>query len=422
MNYRQRELKNGVKLVTVPQPEALSVSLLVLVDAGAKNEDKKVSGISHFLEHMGFKGTQSHPSSMALASEFDALGANYNAFTSHDFTGYYVTVIPEKAEQAAELLADLYLNPVYSEEEINKEKGVILEEIKMYEDKPSSFVWDVFAEIAYGDTPAGRTVLGERGTVKNLSRSDLLAYRQKHYIAHATTIVAVGNFTEDKIIKLLEEKFSGFNGGQPHPYPEMVDGQSELNSKLVMRPINQAHLVLGFKSFNLFSDKIYALNVLAAILGGGASSRLFQKVREELGAAYYIGASQNSHIDHGFLTIYSGVDAVKTEEVVGVIMAELSKLKDELVTIEELNRVKDGIIGNLFLGLETPSDQTFFYGEQVIIGREVLTPNQYAEKIRAVTVEEIKILAQEIFVQEKLNLAIVGPELSLAEIKGKLVM
>jgi len=418
MEYRKRELKNGVKLVTVPQASALSVSILVLVDAGAKNEDKKIAGISHFIEHLGFKGTLNRPSSLDLASEFDALGANYNAFTSHDFTGYYVTVIPEKAEVAAELLADLYLNPLYPEEEIKKEKGVVLEEIKMYEDKPSSFVWDVFAETAYGDTPAGKTVLGDSETVASLTREDLLAYRQKHYLAHATTIVVVGNFAEAKLTKILENKFAGFNGGAAHPWPPMIDGQVEANYQLAVRPSKQAHLVLGFKSANMFDDKTYALDVLAAILGGGMSSRLFQKVRGELGAAYYIGASQNEHIDHGYLAIYAGIDAKRINEVLSVIGAELKLLKDELVSETELNRVKDGLVGNLFLGLETPSDQTYFYGEQVALGKEVLTPSAYADKIRAITASELKDLANEIFVDSRLNLAIVGPELDLAGIKS----
>lgn len=410
------ELANGVKLITVPQTGALSVSILVLVDAGAKNEDKKLAGISHFLEHMGFKGTGLRPSSMALASEFDALGANYNAFTSHDFTGYYVTVIPEKAEVATDLLADLYLNPLYPEEDIKKEKGVVLEEIKMYEDKPSSFVWDVFAELAYGDTPAGRTVLGERETVSGLTREDLIAYRKKNYLAHATTIVVVGNFAEDKLTKILQDKFSNFNGGAAHPWPPMIDGQTEAKYQLATRPIKQAHIVLGFKSVNIFDEKNYALNVLSAVLGGGMSSRLFQKVRDELGAAYYIGTSQNAHVDHGYLAVYLGTDSVRVKEVVLAIRDELIKLKNELVSETELNRVKDGLIGGIFLGLETPSDQTFFYGEQVVLGKEVLTPEQYADRIRKVTAEELQTLAKEIFVSEKLNLAIVGPEMDMTEI------
>lgn len=404
--------------MTVQEPSALSVSILVLVDAGGKNEDKKTAGISHFIEHLGFKGTVNRPSSLALASEFDALGANYNAFTSHDFTGYYVTVIPEKAEVAAELLADLYLNPLYPEEEIKKEKGVVLEEIKMYEDKLSSFVWDVFAETAYGDTPAGKTVLGDSETVASLTRDDLLAYRHKHYLAHATTIVVVGNFNEEKLVKILEAKFANFNGGAAHPWPPMIDGQIEANYKLAVRPSKQAHLVLGFKSANMFDDKTYTLDVLAAILGGGMSSRLWQKVRGELGAAYYIGASQNEHIDHGYLAIYAGVDAKRTAEVLSAISDELRSLKTDLVSDSELTRVKDGLIGNLFLGLETPSDQTYFYGEQAVLGKEVLTPQAYADKLRAITAFELKQLADEIFVANKLNLAIVGPELDLAEIKG----
>lgn len=419
MNYRLTKLPNGLRLLTVPQKEALSFSLLVLVSAGAKNEEKSFSGISHFLEHLGFKGTTNHPSSLELASEFDSLGANKNAFTGHDFTGYYVTAIPEKAEPATELLADLYLNPLYPEEEIKKEKGVILEEIKMYEDKPSSFVWDVFAELAYGDTPAGRTVLGDRETVKNLTRADLLAFRKKYYLASATTIIAVGNFNEEKMIKSIEEKFASFNGGASHPWPLMIDDQTEARRQLSPRSIKQSHLVLGFKTVNSFSDKNYGLTVLAAVLGGGMSSRLFQKVREDLGAAYYIGAGQNDNVDHGFLSIYCGADALRVKEVLEAITVELDRLKTELVGEAELARVKDGLVGNLFLGLETPSDQTFFYGEQLLLEKEILSPKEYAEKIRAVTSEEVRSLAQEFLCDRGLNLAVVGPNEADADFLNK---
>jgi len=414
--YRQIEFANGVKLVTVPQTEALSVSLLVLVDAGAKNEEPAASGFAHFLEHMAFKGTVNYPSSFALTSEFDALGASYNAFTGYDFTCYSVTVIPEQAPRAAALLADLYLHPLYPAEEIEKEKGVVLEEIKMYEDKPSSLVWDAWAETAYGQTPAGRSVLGSPATVATFTRDDLLAYRRKHYLAKATTIVAVGRFDEVKLTELLREQFAAFNGGAGHPWPEWRDDQIAANFRLTVRPIKQTHLVLGFKSATLFDDdELDGLNVLAAILGGGMSSRLFQKVREELGAAYYVGASQNAHVDHGFLAIYAGVDAERTAEVLVAVAAELRRLKTEPVGAAELARVKDGFIGNLFLGLETPSDQTFFYGEQIILGKPALDPLAYAEKIRAVDATTIKRLAEKIFVADRSTLALVGPE-SLAEL------
>ncbi|MCX5656619.1 MAG: pitrilysin family protein, partial [Candidatus Omnitrophica bacterium] len=181
MTYRLTKLANGARILTVPQPTALSFSVMALADAGAKNEDEKNSGISHFLEHMGFKGTERRPKQIDLSSELDALGASFNAFTGHDSTAYYVTVVPDKAERAVDLLSDMYLHSIFPEEEIGKEQGVIIEEIKLYEDKPSSFVWDVFSKLAYDGTPAGRLVIGERETVSALTRDDLLAYRAKHY-------------------------------------------------------------------------------------------------------------------------------------------------------------------------------------------------------------------------------------------------
>ena len=417
MSYRLTKLANGATILTVPQPESLSVSIMALADAGAKNEDKKISGISHFLEHMGFKGTNSRPSSLDLSSELDALGASYNAFTSHNATAYYITVVPDKAETAVDLLSDIYLHSIYPSAEMNKERGGIIEEIKLYEDQPHSFVWDVFSKLAYAGTRAGQLVIGERATVSAITREDLVAYRMKHYLAEATTIIAVGNFTEEEMIKLLSAKFSSLSSGEKKICPVVEETQTEPRIELAKRPIEQSHLVLGFKSANLFDDKIYSLIVLAGILGGGMSSRLFQKVREELGAAYYIGASQNSNLDHGFLAIYSGVDAPRLKIVISAIMAEIKKIKTEIIPARELTRVKDHLIGNLFLGLETPSNQTYFYGEQILAGKEILSPRQYAQKIKAITAEELNDLANEVFQPNRLNLAMVGPDCSLAEIK-----
>ncbi len=418
MSYRLTKLANGATLLTVPQPGALSVSVMALVDAGAKDEDAKTSGISHFLEHMGFKGTTKRPSSMILSSELEALGASYNAFTGHDATAYYVTVIPEKADEAVDLLSDLYLNPLCVPEEVKKEKGVIIEEIKLYEDNPTAFVWDVFSQLAYAGTPAGQLIIGKRETVSSFSREDILSYRTKHYLAGATTIIAVGNFAEEKMITALSEKFGNLSAGEKEICPPVQELQAEPRIELVKRPIEQSHFVLGFKSANLFDAKLYPLTVLACVLGGGMSSRLFQKVREELGAAYYLRSEQESHLDHGFLAVSAGVDSGRFPLALEATIGELKKIKEGLVSEEELNRVKDYLIGRLFLSLETPSEQTYFYGKQALLRREILSPEQQADKIRAVTASEIQVLAQEVFCLNRLNLAIVGPDCSIDEIRG----
>ena len=402
----------------MPQPEALSVSVMVLANAGAKNEDDKNSGISHFSEHMGFKGTERRPKSIDLSSEFDAIGAHFNAFTCHDSTAYHLTVIPAKVELAVDLLSDMYLHSTLAKDEIKKERGVIIEEIKLYEDRPTSFVWEVFAKLAYAGTPAGRLVLGERETVSALTREDIVAYRAKHYSAQETIIIVVGNFVEDRMIKLASEKFSSLPTGEKTLTQIVTEDQTEPRIKLVPRPIEQSHFVLGFKSASLADEKIYPLTVLACILGGGMSSRLFQKVREDLGLAYYVGADQNSSLDHGFWTVSAGVEASKLNLALEAVVTEIKKIKTETVPAEELNRVKDHLVGGLFLGLERPADQTYFYGEQMLEPKEILTPQQLAEKIRAVTAEELKVLANEILQADRLSLAIVGPDCSLTEIGG----
>lgn len=420
MSYRLEKIDNGATILLVPQPTALSVSVMVVVNAGSKNESEENSGISHFLEHMGFKGTKNRPTSFALSSELDALGAGYNAFTGHDATAYYVTTIPEKAEQAIDILADMYINSTLPEEEIAKERGVIIEEIKMYEDEPRSLVWDVFAKNTYTGSAAGRLTIGERETVSAITRDDLCQYRSRHYSALATTIVVVGCFVEEKIKSLIVEKFASLPKGETASFEKLkliADGPKVC---LAERPIDQSHFVLGFKTVDLADDQLPQLTLLSRILGGGMSSRLFQRVREDLGAAYYVGAGQNAHLDHGFLAIYAGVDAKRLSEVVEVISEEIVKLKQEPIDLEELNRAKDCLVGNLFLHLETPSEQTYFYGEQSLIGKEILSPQQYADKIRSITAEELKVIANEIFCLDRLSLAIVGPACSIDEIRSKL--
>jgi len=406
-------LKNGLRILTIPRKESLSVNVMVMVDAGGKDEDKKINGISHFLEHMCFKGTKKRPTSLKLSSEFDSLGANSNALTSHDWTGYYATVTPDHADKVVELIADLYLNPIYPEAEVKKEKGVIKEEIKLHDDKPTSLVWDVFTKACFGDTPPGWTVLGTSDVIDSLGKKDLLDYRKKYYFAENTLVIVAGKFDEKKMIKLLARQFSSIPGRKNQKKEEKKDWTKLgfQGPKVVthFRKLDQTHLILGFPNVNSYSDKTYPLMVLAGVLGGGMSSRLFQKIREEMGAAYYVGAVEHSYSDHGYLALYAGVDSSKSEKVVKTMIAECEKLKTRLVPEAELKRVKDNMIGSLYLSLETPSDLGYYYGEQEILKKKILSPEELAEKIRKVKPEEIRQLAREFLVTERLNLALVGP-------------
>ena len=412
MAYRLEKLKNGVSVVLVHRPGALSVTVLALADAGAKNEKAEESGYSHFLEHLALKGTSRRPKSLDIYSELDSIGANSNAVTSHDFTGYYVTVVPDKTKKAIDILADVYQFPLYNLDDIEKEKGVIIEEIKLYEDKPNSLAWENFLKTAYGDTPQGRNIAGTRETVSAATRQKLLDFRARHYLTDSTYLVVVGAFDSREIISLLNEKFSALPNGRPVLAPKIELPQTAPKLSFIKKAVDQAHMVLGFRSFDAHDEITHVLNVLSSVLGGGASSRLWQEGREGLGAAYYIGSAQNSHQNFGYFSIYGGIELTKLVNVVSIVLRECDRLKKETVSETELRRVKDSIIGSLFLGLETTSDLAFYYGEQAIWRKPLMTPEQLADKINAVSAGDLREAANLIFTNDRLNLSAVGPAIA----------
>ncbi len=352
MKFTKKILPNGLRVVSVPDSEALASTVLVLVEAGSKYETKSINGVSHFLEHMCFKGTTKRPKALMISSELDSLGAQYNAFTSQEYTGYYAKVQPKHFDKALEIVADLYLNPLFEEAEIEKEKGVIIEEINMYEDMPNRRVGEFLMKLMYGDQPAGWGVAGEKEIIKILKRDDFINYRKNHYVAKATTVIVAGKYDEKSLFKKIADKFATIEPNSKKPKIKTKEKQSEPQSLAHFKETDQTHLMIGFRSRDLFHPDLYVLEVLAGVLGGGMSSRLFQVVREEMGAAYYVRAGNDSYTDHGIFEIAAGVDNKKIEAVITAILKEVKRLKEELVGKSELRKVKDSLIGHLYLGLE----------------------------------------------------------------------
>lgn len=422
MTPKKTILTNGIRVILLPRPDALSVSFLILTNAGAKNELDQEAGLAHFIEHMGFKGTPKRPNAKIIASEFDSLGATYNAFTGYDFTSYYVTAVPDKTVQVIDLLADIYLNPIYDEAEMEKEKGVVMEEFKSYEDKPASFVWDVFLGATYGDTPQGRTTLGKKETVAGFKRSDLMNFRRRHYLTDSTVLVVSGRFEEEKVKAQLEKLFVSLPSGRDVRPLFKEPAQSQPKVAIATRPIEQSHIVMGFRGFDIYDPRYFRLSVLSNILGGSTSSRLWQRVREELGAAYYVGTSGSNRTNFGYFALYAGTDSRKDKQIVGVMAEECRRLKNSLVTDEELIRAKNHLIGNLYLGLETSFDLGYFFGGQEIYRREILFPGEFAAKINAVSADDVRSLAQDLFKPTSLNLAAVGPNQSKDDYLRELVI
>ncbi|MSR71478.1 MAG: insulinase family protein [Candidatus Taylorbacteria bacterium] len=408
MNYKRKVLKNGLRIITVPLKENPSVTVLVMVEAGSKYETKKISGISHFLEHMCFKGTRKRPRAIDISRELDSIGSQCNAFTSQEFTGYYAKSDPKHLDTILDVISDIYLNPVFDEKEIEKEKGVIVEEINMYEDMPHRHVQDIFMETLYGDQPAGWNVAGNKESVKSFTREVFEEYRRKHYVSSATTVIVSGKFNEETIIDQIEKKFQGIHDGEKHSKIKVKEVQKAPVIKVEYKKTDQTHLVLGVRTYDTFSKYNPALKVLGVILGGGLSSRLFQKLREEMGVGYYVSAGNDTYTDHGCFEISTGVDTTRVFEVIKTILDELKKVRDDDVPEDELKKAKDFIVGNMFLGLETSDALAEFYGSQEILKKELKTPQDMVRKILAVTQKDIKEIASLIFQDKHLNLAVIG--------------
>lgn len=406
--YIKEILPNGLRIVLIPEQSNRAATVLVLVEAGSEYETKEINGLSHFLEHMCFKGTTKRPVVGVIAEELDALGAEYNAFTGQEYTGYWAKAEHKKLPELIDLVSDLYLNPLFRKEEIEKERGVIIGEINMNEDTPTRKIHDILLELLYGDQPAGWDIAGTIDNIKRLSQDDFLNYRAKHYIASATTVVIAGAFDPKVILQTLHEKFGGLTDGEKQKKPIVLEEQREPQVVIRKKALDQSHLVLGVRTFDMFDDRRFALEVLENVLGGGMSSRLFKKIREELGAAYYVSAGSDLSLDHGYIAIAAGVHHEKRDEVISAICAELRRLKSELVPPRELEKSKDHIIGNMMLGLETSDSVATFYGFQELLRKELHDPEEFAERIRRVTAEEVQELAKQIFKQERANLALLS--------------
>lgn len=409
MKYTSHTLQNGLRVILVPDPQSLAATVLVLVEAGSNYEAKEINGLSHFLEHMMFKGTNKRPTALQISSELDALGAQYNAFTSNEYTGYYAKVQARQFDHALDIVADMYQNPLFKDEEIEKEKGVIIEEINMYEDLPQRRVQELICEVLYGDQPAGWGIAGQKDVIRRLGRADFVTYRNAHYLAPATVLVLAGNFDESTVLDKVAAHFGDLPVGNKEGKKTTRVEQSAPKALVQHKKSDQTHLVLAVRGFDLFHKDISAMEVLAGILGGGMSSRLFQKVREGMGVAYYVRSSNEAFTDHGFLEASAGAENSKALDVVRAMVKEFARIRDERVSDQELQRVKDFLVGNLFLSLETSDQIATFFGGQEVTKRLVESPDTMAEKIQAVTAEDIVRVSKQIFKKEHLNCAVIGP-------------
>jgi predicted Zn-dependent peptidase len=419
-HHTKTTLPNGLRVITVPVKGSAAVTALFLVEAGSKYESKDISGISHFLEHMCFKGTARRPSPVMVSRELDGLGAEYNAFTAHEYTGYYAKARAEDFEKIFDVLSDIYLNSALLPEEIEKERGVIIEEINMNEDSPQRNVHELFSRLLYGDQPAGWPIAGRKEVVLRLTQNDFREYRNAHYVPNATVVVIAGSFNEKRAMTLIKKAFGDVPHSAKGTMAKISEHQLAPQVSVQYKKTDQAHMVLGLRAFGAQDPRRHALKVLANILGGWMSSRLFQEVRVRLGAAYYIHAYPELYADHGALAIAAGVSLTKVHEAIEAIVKELSKLRKHAVSAEELALAKSNVIGSTAISLETSDDLASFYGSQEIAYRRILSVDTLVESLTRVSARDIQAVANDIITNKRLNLALIGPYKDAAPFKRSL--
>jgi len=407
--YKKTTLKNGLRIITVPQKETKAATVLILVKTGSKYEDKDISGISHFLEHMLFKGTEKRKTPIEVAEELDKIGGDYNAFTGEEYTGYYAKVDGSKIDIALDWVSDIFLNSKIPSEEIEKERGVIIEEINMYRDNPMMYIDELWKTVLYGDQPAGWDIAGTKETVSKIKREEIVEYIDSQYVAQNTIICVAGNFKERIMIEKIKKVFNKIKTTEAKRKPKVIENQLDPQILVSYKDIGQTNIALGVRGYNTFHPQKQALDVLGVILGGMMSSRMFIEIREKLGAAYYVRTYNQADTDTGSLVTFAGVDNKKLHKVIETILNEYKKLTVEKVSNKELKKAKDFLKGKMILGLESSDAQASFYGSQELLKDKILTVEEIIKKIDKVTASDIMKIAKDIFKPEKLNLAMIGP-------------
>lgn len=407
--FKKITLKNGLRIITYPMESTRTLTLLVLMATGSKYETKELSGISHLIEHMAFKGTKKRPRALDIAKELDKAGGLFNAFTGKEIMGFWIKVDSSHFDLACDVLSDMLFNSLFGEKEIEREKKVIFEEINMLKDSPQVYVLGLWEKLLYGNQPAGWSIIGEKNIVAKISRKDILRHFENQFGAGSVAIVLAGNFKEKEGIKNLQKFFRKFKKLPLQKKSKTKEDQGQPRVLVNFKKTNQTHLCLGVRSFDLFSPKEHTIALLSTILGGIMSSRLFVKIREENGFAYYIKTESEHYTDTGYLLTRAGVDNKKVEDVIKIILKEYKLLKSKKVSKAELRGAKDNLKSRLFLGLETSDSWASFLGGQEILKGKILTPEREIAEIEKVSSSDILKVAKEIFVPEKLNLALIGP-------------
>lgn len=422
MNYKKTTLRNGLRIITAPMKGTETATVLVMAGTGSRYEEESEAGLSHFLEHMFFKGTKKRPNTLAIAEELDAIGGEFNAFTGKSRTGYWAKADSKHLDVIIDVISDMYLNSKLESKEIEREKGTILQELNMYEDIPMRTVEDCFEKLLYGKQKLGREIIGYKKTIKGFQRKDFVDYVKRHYVAKNTVICVAGKIDSDNALKKVKKSFSKVNIGDNLEIEKVVENQKVPGVKIKDKDTDQTHLMLGVRAYDMFHKDKYALSLLSTILGGSMSSRLFISVRERQGLAYYVRSGVEARNDSGYLVASAGVEHKNLQKTINTILSEFKKISETKVGKTELQKAKDYIKGKTIMGLESSDEVADFLIAQEVLKNEIKKPNQLFKKIDKVTSEDVLRVAKDIFQEKNLNLAVIGPHKDNIKALNKLLV
>ncbi|MFZ3131988.1 MAG: pitrilysin family protein [Desulfosporosinus sp.] len=404
--FRKTVLPNGVRIITEEIEHVRSAAIGLWVGAGSRDEREGYEGISHFMEHMFFKGTE-HRTAQVLAESLEAVGGQLNAFTTKEYTCYYAKVLDEDLDLAIDVLSDMFFHSLFDDKEIEKEKNVVIEEIKMYEDSPDELIHDIFSEHVWNEHPLGKPILGTEESIRALSRAKIMLFLSEHYAPDNVVIAVAGKIKHEDVVAKLSDQFGTFQRGGRRVLEGTPIGHAvEYYQK---RDTEQMHILLGVPGLGQDDDDIYAMHIFNNILGGGLSSRLFQEIRERRGLTYSVYSYHATYVDTGLFAIYAGTSPKNTKEVSECILQELKEIRQQGITEGELARTKAQIKGGLYLGLEAVSSRMSRLGKTELTYNRVLSPEEVVEKLKKVTLEDVSRLIGRLWQREKISIMTLGP-------------
>lgn len=393
MQTKQTILKNGLRIITSERPQNETVSLGIWVNTGSAYETKDINGISHFVEHMVFKGTKKR-SSLQISEEIENVGGQNNAYTSREFTAFYAKMLKNDIELAADVITDFVTSPTFPEDEMVKEKEVVIQEIKQGIDTPDDVIFDYFQEKAFPDEAIGYTILGPEEKVRSFTAEDLHRYMHSNYAAENTVVVAVGNLKHDHFVKIIEDRMSNYRAKTSFNKGAQIYRGGFYTEK---RPIEQAHFLLGFSGIEYYNPMYYPVSIFSTLFGGGMSSRLFQEIREKRGLVYTVYSFTNSHTQSGIFGIYAGTSGEEIQKLVPVVADEIKKVVQEKVTPKELDRAKIQLKASMLMALESSSSTAEVIARQMLLYGRVIPTEEIVERVEAVSQEDILQAARMLF-------------------------